>query len=568
MRLPSVSSNKILEALNAFDKKHRNTPQFTGWENYERQKYAISYEGKLYPPKVIISLATGVPRSDFSGGWESNSYLSKLGFKIIKLSDGSEVRMNERDHRWQHKKEVIAKTRTMKRTAEVIKEREPSILTAEIYALISRLPRYNYLTDARFLPNNGIYFFFEKGENRIGSGERLVRVGTHRGQDRLRKRLNYHFKGTRDTSVFRKHIGGAIISKQGLGEKRLRNWHSNEGRPDTEMEEKVSLTLQDNFSFTCLEVNNVVERLSLEEGLIALFASDMEETPSSCWLGHYAANQRIRQSGLWNSEHVDGKPLTVKQLQQFKELVDGGKSKNEVNRRSLVLIPCCKSKAAILSEGWEEPLPGLPSLREQLIEKLEKTSGLASQDANLEGVLNSYATVTRAVDLYCGNFYYAAGDALKAVAGGGVYSVDILIVSAVYGLVQLNEGIKKYELQMGDTLHDGSKAYKFWQQNGLWKLLWNYAVDHNIGHVWSLLPNSMPSFPYQQTFKDFWSLSRKKGIECYHVRVPGAATATGYQRARWLNEIINSNPDLLTNSKLMPNKFENIAGYKFVYDPC
>ncbi len=568
MKLPSVSSNKILEALHTFDRKYRNTPQFTGWENYERQKYAISYGDKLYPPKVIISLATGVPRTDFSGGRESNSYLSKLGFKIVKLSDGSEVRINERDHRGQHKQEVITKTRPVKRTAEVIKDKKPSMITAEIYALISRLPRYSYLTDARFLPNNGIYFFFEKGENRIGSGERLVRVGTHRGQDRLKKRLNYHFKGTRDTSVFRKHIGGAIINKQELGEKRLRNWYSNEGSPDTEMEKKVSLTLQDNFSFTCLEVTSDVERLSLEEGLIALFASDMKEKPSSGWLGHYAASKRIRQSGLWNSEHVDGKPLTMKQLQQFKELVDGGKSKNEVNRRSLVLIPCCKSKAAILSEGWEEPLPGLPSLREQLIEKLDNTMGLAGQDANLEGVLNSYATVTRAVDLYCGNFYYAAGDALKAVADGDIESVDVLIVSAVYGLVRLNEGIKKYELQMGDTLHDGSKVYKYWQQNGLWKLLWNYTVDHNIGHVWSLLPNSMPSFPYQQTFKDFWSLSRKKGIECYHVRVPGAATATGYQRARWLNEVVNSNPDLLANSNLMPNKFESIAGYEFMYDPC
>jgi len=170
--------------------------------------------------------------------------------------------------------------------------------------------------------------------------------------------------------------------------------------------------------------------------------------------------------------------------------------------------------------------------------------------------------------VYCGNFYYAAEDALKAVADGDVDSVDVLIVSAVYGLVQLNEGIKKYELQMGDTLHDGSKVYKYWQQQDLWEILWNYAVDHNIGYIWSLLPNSMPSFPYQQTFKDFWSLSRKKGIECYHVRVPGAATATGYQRARWLNEIVNSNPDLLANSNLMPNKFENIAGYEFVYDPC
>ena len=41
MRLPSVSISKILEALNTFDQKYRNTPQFTGWETYANQKYAI-----------------------------------------------------------------------------------------------------------------------------------------------------------------------------------------------------------------------------------------------------------------------------------------------------------------------------------------------------------------------------------------------------------------------------------------------------------------------------------------------------------------------------------------------
>ena len=361
MRLPPVSSSKILEALHTFDRRYRNTPQFTGWESYGPQKYAISYEGKLYPPKVIISLATGVPRSDFSGGRESNSYLANLGFKIIRLSDGNEVRMHERGYEWQGKQ------------AEV----------------------------------------------------------------------------TFETSVDRKFA----------------ETHKNK-------------------------------------------------------------------------------------------------------RRALVLIPCCKSKVAMLSEGWESPLPGLPALREQLIEKVEDTLELAGRDVNLEGVLNCYATITRALDLYCGNFYYAAEEGLREVADGELEDVDVLIVSAIYGLVKLNEGIMKYELQMGDTLHDGTKVYKYWQKQGLGKILFDYVSKHNIGYVWSLLPDSMPSYPYQQTFKEFWRLSRKKGIECYHVKVPGTGTATGYQRARWLNEVIKTDPQMLVDVNSLPDQLENIKGYEFTYNTC
>jgi len=569
MRLPSVSRNKILEAIYTFDLEYRNTPQFTGWENYEKQKYAISYEGKLYPPKVIISLATGVPRSDFYGGRESNSYLANLGFKIIRLTNGKEITGVEGQRRGFEKQAGMVHKQGV---AETSKKENLKILPVEyipaVYDVLSKLPRYNYYTDSRFLPENGIYFFFEEGEKRKDGGERLVRIGTNKSEGRLKKRLNDHFGGSRDTSVFRKHIGGAIIRKLGLGDKKLKNWYSKEGRADQEIEKLVSRHLKENLSFTCIEVNSRDERLLLEEGLIALFAGEVVEKPSADWLGRYAESKIIRESGLWNIEHVDGKPLTGKQLQRFKELAVGGNPVEENDCRTLVLIPCCKSKVAMLSEGWEKPLPGLPALREQLIDEVEGTLELADLDVNLSGVLNCYATITRAIDLYCGNFYYAAEESLRDVADGEITDVDVLIVSAIYGLVKLNEGIRKYELQMGDTLHDGTKVYKYWQQHGLGKILFDYVSNHNIGYVWSLLPDSMPSFPYQQAFNEFWRLSREKGIECYHVKVPGAGTATGYQRARWLNEVIKTDPRMLVDVNSLPDQFENIQGYRFTYNPC
>src|SRR4051812_43351677 len=63
----------------------RNSPRWQGWETRESYKYAIAKNGRLYPPKEIIALATGTPNSHFSGGAEANGYLRKLGFRVEAL---------------------------------------------------------------------------------------------------------------------------------------------------------------------------------------------------------------------------------------------------------------------------------------------------------------------------------------------------------------------------------------------------------------------------------------------------------------------------------------------------
>jgi len=87
MSLPHVSREEILKALQIFDNEKRNAPEWQGWESKKNQKYAISYQNRFYPPKEIISMATGVPVSKFSVGEQSNAYLRKRGFEVIALSD-------------------------------------------------------------------------------------------------------------------------------------------------------------------------------------------------------------------------------------------------------------------------------------------------------------------------------------------------------------------------------------------------------------------------------------------------------------------------------------------------
>ena len=85
--IPDASREKIIEVLNKFDSELRNLPEWQDWDQVHTQKWAIEYEGKLYPPKKIISLATGAPVGSFSGGPNSNNYLTERGFKIIPLEN-------------------------------------------------------------------------------------------------------------------------------------------------------------------------------------------------------------------------------------------------------------------------------------------------------------------------------------------------------------------------------------------------------------------------------------------------------------------------------------------------
>jgi len=87
--LPEKSRDEIIQAINQFDKDFRNIIEWQKWENNENQIYAIEYNNQRYPVKKIISLATGVPVSEFTGGKPSNDYIRKRGFEVINIKEDS-----------------------------------------------------------------------------------------------------------------------------------------------------------------------------------------------------------------------------------------------------------------------------------------------------------------------------------------------------------------------------------------------------------------------------------------------------------------------------------------------
>lgn len=85
MAIKAVSKERIDEALRLFDNDLRTRKEWQGWEDNQAHRYAIDVDGIKYPAKKIVSLATGLPVGEFSGGNPTNSYLEKRGFKVVQL---------------------------------------------------------------------------------------------------------------------------------------------------------------------------------------------------------------------------------------------------------------------------------------------------------------------------------------------------------------------------------------------------------------------------------------------------------------------------------------------------
>ena len=85
MAIPPSTREQLIQALETFDRDYRTQTEFSNFESKKSQKYVLEYEGRMYPPKMIIHLATGIERRSLNGGDESNNYLKKYGFEIRNL---------------------------------------------------------------------------------------------------------------------------------------------------------------------------------------------------------------------------------------------------------------------------------------------------------------------------------------------------------------------------------------------------------------------------------------------------------------------------------------------------
>ncbi|MBB5850179.1 hypothetical protein ACFQ05_23505 [Amycolatopsis umgeniensis] len=194
---------------------------------------------------------------------------------------------------------------------------------AEFYTLLDRLGTPRRLREATGRdgwPSHGVYFFFEDGELRADSTPRVVRVGTHglsaTSRTKLWQRLAQHrgtLKGGENhrASIFRHHIGTALIRRDHAPGPLLTAWTARPRLPEwaaaeSEIEREVSDHLG-RMPFLWLAVHTADLRAHLERNSIALLSNlrGAPDRPSYTWLGHHALSGKVRDSGLWNVNHVD-----------------------------------------------------------------------------------------------------------------------------------------------------------------------------------------------------------------------------------------------------------------------
>lgn len=208
-----------------------------------------------------------------------------------------------------------------------------------LHEQLEKLPLYSYPFQINQLPNNGIYFFYEKDEiwGHGGLKPRIVRVGTHKNGN-FRNRISEHFlldearmnfteenPAPHDRSIFRKNIGRALLNRDKNGY--LYVWeidfttHSSreEHRQlrnimvEKVIENAITKILRENFSFRFIVMDNQDERMGtkgLESSLIGTLARCSKCVPSSTWLGKGSPKKEIRENGLWLVQHISSPEIT------------------------------------------------------------------------------------------------------------------------------------------------------------------------------------------------------------------------------------------------------------------
>ncbi len=203
----------------------------------------------------------------------------------------------------------------------------------ELHTLFNTLPRIRFPFDEKQIPKNGIYILFEKGQ--IGHDtDRIVRVGTHTGENQLPSRLIQHFVNeNKDRSIFRKNIGRALLNKN--KDSFLEKWEldlttkkaKEEFSPfiDFEkqkaIEKQVTQYIQENFDFVILPIDEKQKRLELESKLISTISLCKKCAPNPGWLGLFSPKEKIRKSGLWLVNELYKNPLSKRELEELKKTI-------------------------------------------------------------------------------------------------------------------------------------------------------------------------------------------------------------------------------------------------------
>ncbi|MEM4720930.1 MAG: hypothetical protein QXT73_02545 [Candidatus Methanomethylicaceae archaeon] len=166
------------------------------------------------------------------------------------------------------------------------------------------------------LPLNGLYMFFEAGQKIIINSKdynRIVRIGINERPDNFRNRIRGHYQGNIEGSVFRENVGWALLDLMGknpisLYRTKREYKKRNSGGP---LEEEISDYFSKYLTFKAFRIP-YSKLEDYEATLIGAFSIYYQyrilrgDLDLKGWLGlrTYSRQDKIKKSGLWNSENV------------------------------------------------------------------------------------------------------------------------------------------------------------------------------------------------------------------------------------------------------------------------
>ena len=177
----------------------------------------------------------------------------------------------------------------------------------KFYELINKLEKFEFIDE--FLKSEqkyskGVYFFFDPAEKINNGYNRIIRVGSHglsgKSNSTLKGRLRQHKGflnggGNRRVSVFRRHVGNAIIKKENFDEKEVQ---------DEVLEKMISDYINSLPLAVLLFEDDADKRRIFEKNSIRIL-SNCSENFNKDWLGSFSIDEKISKSGLWNIQHVN-----------------------------------------------------------------------------------------------------------------------------------------------------------------------------------------------------------------------------------------------------------------------
>lgn len=201
----------------------------------------------------------------------------------------------------------------------------------DVYRCISQLAEktggirfLNECNGRMYWPKRGVYFFVDFQEQSIVSSgfPRIVRIGTHAvskgSKTTLWDRLKTH-KGTEKGegnhrgSIFRLHVGNAIINREGLS---CDTWGigQNATKEIREKEKYIEQLVSDyigHLGVVVLDIDDMPcatsDRAYVEKNAIALLSSINSSLNFSTlsWLGNWNPRYEIKNSCLWNINYIN-----------------------------------------------------------------------------------------------------------------------------------------------------------------------------------------------------------------------------------------------------------------------